>query len=127
MKSPKPRDHAEEIALFRSQVIGALTHQSLDRGQLQGALRELSGVPRRAPGSKLTRKYSLSSSRTLVLQLQESWAGGPAPTLSARSGPGERAERRATRAAQRDSSRASKCERGADPADAGAGGTNHQK
>lgn len=61
MKSPKPRDHAEEVALFRCQVIGALTHQSLDRGQLQGALRELSGVPRRAPGSKLTRKYSLST------------------------------------------------------------------
>lgn len=61
MKSPQPRDHAEEVALFRSQVIGALTHQSLDRGQLREALRELSEVPRRAPGSKLTRKYALST------------------------------------------------------------------
>ena len=61
MKSPKPRDHAEEVALFRCQVIGALTHQHLDRGQLKEALRELSEVPRRAPGSRLTRKYSLST------------------------------------------------------------------
>ena len=61
MKSPKPRDHAEEVALFRSQVIGALTHQSLDRGQLREALRELSEVPRRAPGAKLTRKYAPST------------------------------------------------------------------
>ena len=61
MKTPKPRDHAEEVALFRSQVIGALTHQSLDRGQLREALGELSEVPRRAPGAKLTRKYSPST------------------------------------------------------------------
>lgn len=61
MKSPKPRDHAEEVALFRSQIIGALTHQQLDRGQLKQALRELSDVARRPPDSKTTRKYSPST------------------------------------------------------------------
>lgn len=61
MKAPKPRDHAEEIALFRSQVIGALTHRLLDRGELKAALRELSQTPRRAPGSKLTQKYAPST------------------------------------------------------------------
>ena len=61
MKTPKARDHAEEIALFRSQIVGGLTHRELNHGELIAALKELSQVPRRAPQSKLTRRYSLST------------------------------------------------------------------
>jgi len=49
MKSLSPRDHAEAVALFRAEVIGALVRRELDRGDLQAALRELSKQKFRPP------------------------------------------------------------------------------
>ena len=37
-----PKDHAEAVALFRSEIVGSLTRRDLDRGELSQALAELS-------------------------------------------------------------------------------------
>ena len=59
MKLPGPEDRAEAIALFRSQIIGALTRQRLDRGELARELRKLSTIRFRPPDAKATRTYSV--------------------------------------------------------------------
>lgn len=42
MSTLTPKDHAEAVALFRSEIVGALTRRELDRGELALALTELS-------------------------------------------------------------------------------------
>lgn len=59
MDQLQPRDHAEAVALFRSEIIGALTRRDLDRGELRHELRLLAKKRYRAPGSKLGRTYSV--------------------------------------------------------------------
>jgi transposase InsO family protein len=54
-----PRDHGEEIAVFRSQVIGQLVHRTLTRGELKAALEELSKQFFRPPGAQTTRRFSV--------------------------------------------------------------------
>jgi len=49
MKTLSPRDHAEAVALFRAEIVGALSHRELERGDLQAALRELSRQKFRPP------------------------------------------------------------------------------
>ena len=34
MKDLSPKNHAEAVALFRSEIVGALTRRELDRGEL---------------------------------------------------------------------------------------------
>ena len=41
MKDLSPQNHAEAVALFRSEIVGALTRRELDRGDLALALAEL--------------------------------------------------------------------------------------
>jgi putative transposase len=53
--SLRPRDHAEAIALFRAEVIGALAHREFERGELRAALRALAKVRFRMPGARFTR------------------------------------------------------------------------
>lgn len=55
----KPKDHAEAVALFRSQVVGAVCRRDLDRGELRVALRALSEQRFRLPGRKTTRTFSI--------------------------------------------------------------------
>jgi putative transposase len=60
--SPKdltPKDHAERVALFRSEVVGALTRRELDHGELRAELRALAGTALRPPGGELSRRYSM--------------------------------------------------------------------
>ncbi|HET9595092.1 MAG TPA: DDE-type integrase/transposase/recombinase [Anaeromyxobacteraceae bacterium] len=59
-KSPPlaPKDHAEAVAVFRSEIVGALTRRDLDHGELRAALRALSQERFRPPGSPITRQYS---------------------------------------------------------------------
>jgi len=52
-----PRDRAEAVALFRSQVIGPLVCADLVRGQLRKALKKLSQEAYRPPDSDITRRY----------------------------------------------------------------------
>ena len=56
-----PQDHAEAIALFRSEIVGALTRRELDRGELAQALAELSEQRFRPPESKATKAYSVAT------------------------------------------------------------------
>jgi len=59
MDTLTPKDRAEEVALFRSQVIGGLAHCTLLRGQLAKELLALSQKKLRPPGHDRTRTYSV--------------------------------------------------------------------
>jgi len=61
MTTLTPKDHAEAVALFRSEIVGALTRRELDRGELFQALAELSQQRFRPPGSKTTKAYSVAT------------------------------------------------------------------
>lgn len=56
-----PRDHAEAVALFRAQVIGALTRSALSRGELAAELRKLAARKYRPPGHRVTKCYGAST------------------------------------------------------------------
>ncbi|MDO9021740.1 MAG: DDE-type integrase/transposase/recombinase [Deltaproteobacteria bacterium] len=56
-----PKDHAEAVALFRSEVIGALTRRDLARGELRAELTALSTKHYRPPQAKRTRTFSVTS------------------------------------------------------------------
>jgi len=57
-----PTDAAEEVALFRAQVIGSLSRRgALDHGELAEALRELSDQAYRPPGHDRSRYYSVTT------------------------------------------------------------------
>ena len=55
----KPKDHAEAVALFRSEIVGRLTRLDLDHGELRRELRLLSQKRFRMPQSKLARSFSV--------------------------------------------------------------------
>jgi len=59
--SLRPRDHAEAVALFRAEIIGALARRDLDRGDLAAALRALGEQRFRPPGSATTRQLAPST------------------------------------------------------------------
>jgi len=59
MDTLTPTDHAEEVALFRSQVVGGLARCKLLRGELAKELFALSQKRLRPPGSDSTRTYSV--------------------------------------------------------------------
>lgn len=61
MDSLTPKNHAERMALFRSEVVGALTRQELERGGLKAALEELSKQRFRPPDAELTRTFSITT------------------------------------------------------------------
>jgi transposase InsO family protein len=66
-------DHAEEVALFRSEIIGALSRRDLDHGELAAELRVLSQRRYRPPGAEATRRFSVP---TLERWLYHYKAGG---------------------------------------------------
>ena len=59
MEKLVPKDHREAVAVFRSQVIGALVHRGLSRGELRQALTQLSQQRFRPPGSQVLRGFSV--------------------------------------------------------------------
>lgn len=59
MEKLVPKNHGEAVAIFRSQVLGALIHRQLSRGELRAALEELAQQRLRPPGSTLTRTFSV--------------------------------------------------------------------
>ncbi|MBW2736182.1 MAG: DDE-type integrase/transposase/recombinase [Deltaproteobacteria bacterium] len=61
MENLEPKDHAEAMALFRSQVLGPLLTRSPKRGELACALQELCCVRFRPPGSNTTRTFGVST------------------------------------------------------------------
>ncbi len=54
-----PKDHAEEVALFRVQVLGPVLNRELHRGELLAELRVLATRRFRPPGSASTRTFSV--------------------------------------------------------------------
>jgi type II secretory pathway predicted ATPase ExeA len=54
-----PKDHAEAVALFRSEIVGALVRRELDRGELRALLRSLAQERFRPPASPRTRSHRL--------------------------------------------------------------------
>lgn len=56
-----PKDHAEAVAIFRSEIVGALTRKELDHGELRAAFRALSAERFRPPGIETTRRYSVAT------------------------------------------------------------------
>ena len=61
MQEITPKDPAEAVALYRAQIIGALTVRQLDRGELSRALAELSKQRFRAPRAHHTDTYSVAT------------------------------------------------------------------
>jgi transposase InsO family protein len=59
MESFTPKNHGEEVAVFRHGLIGMLVGRELDHGQRMAILREMSKERRRPPGSDTTRCYSV--------------------------------------------------------------------
>lgn len=57
----EPKDHAEEVALFRAQVLGPLLCVDLGKRELAATLRELSVRRYMPPGSKTTRTFAPST------------------------------------------------------------------
>lgn len=58
MERLEPKDHAEAVAIFRSEIVGALTRRELDRGELGRELAALAERRYRPPGAQATRTYS---------------------------------------------------------------------
>lgn len=54
----EPKDQAEALALFRSEIVGALVRRELDHGDLKAAFQELSRQRFRPPRSRGPRSYS---------------------------------------------------------------------
>jgi len=61
MEHLTPKNHGEEMAVFRHGLIGELAVRELDHGARSEALRRLSEQRVRAPGSDITRRYSVAT------------------------------------------------------------------
>ena len=57
----RPRDHAEAVALFRAEVVGALVRRELSRGDLAIEIRKLAEGRYRPPGRRATKCYGPST------------------------------------------------------------------
>lgn len=61
MQDISPQDHGEAVALYRAQIIGAVTVRELERGELQSTLAALSQQRFRAPRAHSSRSYSVAT------------------------------------------------------------------
>jgi hypothetical protein len=59
MDALKTTDHAEAVAVFRSEVVGSLCRRELSHGDLVAELRALAGERFRLPGAAVTKTISL--------------------------------------------------------------------
>ena len=57
----RPKDHAEAVALFRAEVIGALARRELSRGELAAEIRKLAKLRFRPPGRRASKVYGAST------------------------------------------------------------------
>ena len=57
----RPHDHAEEVALFRAEVIGGLARRELSHGELAAEIRKLAKLRFRPPGRRATKVYGAST------------------------------------------------------------------
>jgi len=61
MERLTPKDHGEAVAIFRSEIVGALTRRELTRGELRAALGEIAAERFRPPDADATRRYSVAT------------------------------------------------------------------
>ena len=61
LKTLGPRDHAEEVAHFRAQVLGPVLASTLSRGELMPRLRDLAQQPFKPPGSPISRTFAIAT------------------------------------------------------------------
>src|SRR5438067_298477 len=61
MPSLVPRDHAEAVALFRAEIIGALARAELSYGELAVEIRKLAKRKYRSPGRRASKQYGAST------------------------------------------------------------------
>jgi putative transposase len=59
--SLRPRDHAEAIALFRAEIVGAIARRELTRGELAIAIRGIAACRYRPPGRRASKQYGVST------------------------------------------------------------------
>jgi putative transposase len=59
MSRPSDTEHAQQVATFRSEIIGSLRHRTLSRGDLQQELTKLSQQIYRPPGSSRSVSFSI--------------------------------------------------------------------
>lgn len=65
----KPKNHSEQVALFRAQLLGPVLHAELARGELLAELRVLATRRFLPPGSDTTRTYSVPT----LLRWRRAW------------------------------------------------------
>lgn len=56
-----PRDHGEAVALFRASIVGAVVQREMSRGDLAAAIRALAECRYRPPGSRVSKRYGIST------------------------------------------------------------------
>jgi putative transposase len=61
MPSLVPRDHAEAVALFRAEIIGALARSELSHGELAKQIRKLAERRYRSPGRRTSKQFGAST------------------------------------------------------------------
>ena len=79
MEKLTPTDHAEEVAVFRSQLIGPLVHRVLTRGQLRAALNEAAAISVRPPESDHLRTFSVPTLERWYYQFKKDGLKGLQP------------------------------------------------
>jgi len=75
----QPKDHAEEIALFRHGLIGQICARELSHGELAEALRALSQERVRPPGSARTRTFAVPTLERWLYAYRKRGLGGLCP------------------------------------------------
>ena len=90
-----PKDHAEAVALFRSEIVGALTRRDLARGELRAALLDAQRRSASARPARTSPAHLLHHAGALVLRLPPRRPRRAPPDAARRSRPRPGAHRRA--------------------------------
>lgn len=88
MESLTPKNHLEEVALFRHALIGEIANRSMDRGELAAELRRISEQRVRPPGSDTTRTYAVPTLERWVYAFRKGGLPALAPQARSDSGRG---------------------------------------
>ena len=88
MQDPKPKDHREEVAVFRHGLIGELAVRDLSHGELSAELRRISGQRVRPPDCDNTRCYAVPTLERWLYAFKRGGLEGLAPRGRADRGRG---------------------------------------
>jgi transposase InsO family protein len=90
MSKPSAQEHAREVAIFRSEIIGSLRHRMLQRGELQQELQTLSQQTYRPPGSVRSQKFSVPTLQRWYYAYKRKGLDGLLPKLRQDRGRGRK-------------------------------------